>query len=71
MTSERVTATMISRASNGLWNGGRVPYGYDWDTEDKEFSFNTDEYNIVHMIHDLYEEERSLVSEARILNAKG
>lgn len=22
MTSERVTATMISRASNGLWNGG-------------------------------------------------
>ena len=27
MTSERVTATMISRASNGLWNGGRVPYG--------------------------------------------
>ena len=28
MTSERVTATMISRANNGLWNGGRVPYGY-------------------------------------------
>lgn len=71
MTSERVTATMISRASNGLWNGGRVPYGYDWDSEDKEFSFNTDEYNIAHMIHDLYEEERSLVRESRILNAKG
>ena len=29
MTSERVSATMISRASNGLWNGGAVPYGYD------------------------------------------
>ena len=25
MTSERVTATMLSRAQNGLWNGGRVP----------------------------------------------
>lgn len=31
MTSERVTATMLSRAQNGLWNGGRVPYGYDYD----------------------------------------
>ena len=31
MTSERVTATMISRANNGLWNGGRVPYGYNYD----------------------------------------
>lgn len=24
MTSERVTATMISRANNGLWNGGHI-----------------------------------------------
>ena len=31
MTSERVTATMISRANNGQWNGGRIPYGYDYD----------------------------------------
>ncbi len=71
MTSERVTATMISRANNGLWNGGRVPYGYDWDSEKQEFSFNSDECDIAKMIHDLYEEERSLVREARILNAKG
>ena len=28
MTSERVTAVMLSRANNGQWNGGRVPYGY-------------------------------------------
>ena len=33
MTSERVTATMISRANNGLWNGGRVPYGYNYDIQ--------------------------------------
>ena len=71
MTSERVTATMISRASNGLWNGGRVPYGYEWDSKSKEFSYITDEYNIARLIHDLYEEERSLIREARILNAKG
>lgn len=71
MTSERVTATMISRASNGQWNGGRVPYGYDWNPEDQEFIFNSDEYNIAKMIHDLYEDMRSLVRLARYLNEKG
>lgn len=71
ITSERVTATMISRASNGLWNGGRVPYGYDYDSDSQKFSFNDAEYNIAKMIHDLYEEMRSLVRLARYLNEKG
>lgn len=71
MTSERVTATMISRASNGQWNGGRVPYGYTWDTEKQTFTFNSDEYNIALLIHDKYEEMRSLVREARWLNENG
>lgn len=71
MTSERVTAAMISRASNGQWNGGRIPYGYDYDSEETTFSFNTDEYNIVRMIHDIYEELRSLVRLARYLNERG
>lgn len=70
ITSERVTATMISRASNGLWNGGRVPYGYNYDSSTQEFSFNDSECNIVKMIHDLYEETRSLVRLARYLNEK-
>ena len=38
MTSERVSAVMLSRANNGQWNGGRVPYGYNWDGS--SFSFN-------------------------------
>ena len=29
MTSERVSAVMVSRASKGDWNGGKIPYGYD------------------------------------------
>ena len=33
LTSERVTDVMIGRAQNGLWNGARVPYGWDWDEE--------------------------------------
>lgn len=68
MTSERVTATMISRANSGLWNGGRVPYGYDYDSETKEFSFNESEKSIVETIHDLYEEHRSISYVSRTLN---
>lgn len=71
MTSERVTAAMISRASNGLWNGGRVPYGYQYDKENQEFSFDPDEKDMVVIIHDKYEEMRSLVREARWLNEQG
>lgn len=70
MTSERVTATMISRANNGLWNGGRIPYGYNYNLETGEFSFNEPEKAVVKMMHDLYEERRSLVNVARILNDK-
>ena len=68
ITSERVTATMISRASNGQWNGGRVPFGYDYDYDSKTFSVNEQESVIVKLIHDKYEEMQSLVQEARYLN---
>lgn len=62
MTSERVTATMISRASNGLWNGGRVPYGYDYDPDTMTFSIHEAESQVVRLIHDQYEELHTLSS---------
>ena len=71
MTSERVTATMISRASNGLWNGGRVPYGYNYDPDKKEFKINPAEAEVVKIIHDKYEELHSLIRESRMLNERG
>lgn len=71
MTSERVTATMISRASNGNWNGGRIPYGYDYDKETTTFSINEAEANIVQLIFDMYEEQESLLYIARRLNEAG
>lgn len=71
MTSERVTATMISRASNGQWNGGRVPYGYDYNPDNQEFSINESEAAVVRIIHDRYEQDKSLVSLARYLNGIG
>lgn len=71
MTSERVSAVMISRANDGKWNGGRVPYGYSWDKQNQEFSIIESESNIVKTIFNLYEEHQSLIYIARYLNDLG
>lgn len=71
MTSERVTATMISRANNGLWNGGRIPFGYDYDPDGMTFSIREDEAAICRMIKDDYLSNKSLTGTARMLNAAG
>ncbi len=71
MTSERVTATMISRANNGQWNGGRIPFGYDYDPIEHQFSINEDEADVVRFMHDWYEQERSLVRLSHELNDSG
>lgn len=70
-TAERVTATMISRANDGTWNGGRVPFGYDYNKETQTFSTNGDESYIVLQMYDLYEKTDSLVRTARELNKLG
>lgn len=71
MTSERVTAVMLSRASNGHWNGGRVPYGYVYDKETTTFSINENEAAVINLIYDTYEANQSLLYVARTLNEKG
>jgi DNA invertase Pin-like site-specific DNA recombinase len=71
VTSERVTAVMLSRAANGQWNGGRVTYGYSYDKETDKFNVVENESAIVRMIFDMYEMERSLVNVAKTLNEKG
>lgn len=71
MTSERVSAVMLSRANNGQWNGGRIPYGYSWNKETKEFSIVKDEANIIHRIYNMYEENQSVLYVVRSLNNEG
>lgn len=71
MTSERVTATMISRANSGLWNGGRVPYGYDYDPDSSEFSIREDEEKVCQIIKEDYLENKSLTHTSRLLNEAG
>lgn len=71
MTSERVTAVMLSRATNGQWNGGRVPYGYDYDKETRTFSINSQEASIVKKIYLMYDQYRSILYISRFLNQSG
>lgn len=71
MTSERVTATMISRANQGQWNGGRVPYGYDYDPDKSQFSIREDEAAVCRLLRDDYLKHHSLVHTSRMLNEKG
>jgi len=71
MTAERVTAVMLSRANNGQWNGGKIPYGYEYSAETKEFTPLLSEAQIVQIIYDKYEEKRSLIQVAKYLNDNG
>ncbi len=71
MAAERVTAAMISRANNGQWNGGRIPFGYDYNPESGEFSVREDEAQICQILKDDYLKNKSLVHTARLLNERG
>lgn len=71
MTSERVTAVMLSRAEQGQWNGGKTPFGYSWDKEKGEFSVVESEATVVRLIYDLYRSVKSSLKVAQTLNEKG
>lgn len=71
MASERVTATMINRATNGNWNGGRVPFGYSYIKETQTFSLNENESAVVKMIFDIYEDTKSIVRTSHQINDRG
>lgn len=71
MTSERVIATMLSRAAQGLYNGGRIPYGYNYDPDTKEFSINDEEARVCKIMLEDYLENKSMIHTARLLNETG
>ena len=71
MTSERVSAVMVSRANSGKWNGGKIPYGYNYDRDTKEFTINEEEAAVIRSIYDLYTTHRSLLKVAKSLNDRG
>ena len=71
MTSERVKATMFSRANNGLWNGGKIPLGYGLGEKKNEFVIIGKEAELVKTIFNKYEELKSLTLTTYWLNENG
>lgn len=71
MTSERVTAVMISRAESGSWNGGKVPLGYIKDKESKSFHIHPEQAEVVKLIFNSYERMQSSTAVAKYLNEQG
>lgn len=69
MTSERVQATMINRAQNAQWNGGKIPFGYSYDKEKKEFSIVEDEKDTILSIYKMNSEGETLLKICNKLNA--
>lgn len=59
LTSERVTDVMIGRAIEGKWNGARVPYGWDWDSEKQIPVHSKKEAGYAKFMYDLYEKTHS------------
>lgn len=59
LTAERVSSIMLDRATQGLWNGARVPYGWDWDSGKKMPVHSLTEASHARMIYDLYEKFQS------------
>jgi DNA invertase Pin-like site-specific DNA recombinase len=51
MTSERVTAVMVSRAEQGKWNGSRPSFGYKFDFEKQYPVPDEEESKILQMIY--------------------
>lgn len=70
MTSERVSAVLLSRAEQGLWNGGKIPYGYEYDKQSNTFCINKEEANVIRYVFDAYEVLKSCDPIARRLNEK-
>lgn len=71
MTSERVTAVMISRAESGSWNGGKIPLGYVLDKEQNAFVIHPEQAEIVRLIYNSYGRLQSSTAVAKMLNKKG
>lgn len=68
---QRVSDKVAERSKQGLWNGGRAPYGYDYDKEQKLLVPHRDDAPIVKDIFKRVAQQGSPVSVAKQLNDDG
>ncbi len=70
-TAEKTRAKMQEQAKRGLWNGGNVPYGYDYDQQSQTLRPHLVEAAVVRRIFDQAARLVSLTDMANALNAEG
>lgn len=70
-TAEKTRTKMHEQAKRGLWNGGMVPFGYDYDAKAQALRPHPDEAPIVRRVFDLASKLVSLTQIANALNAEG
>lgn len=68
--STRIKASLKEKMSKGNYRGGKVPYGFRFDPDQKTFIQNRDEIKIVKDIFSLYQTSENFNSIARILNER-
>jgi len=69
--SERTKDKLGAARKKGRWTGGLPPLGYDIDRANKKIVVNPKEAEIIGLMFDLYIQEKSLRTVARLLNEKG
>ena len=71
LTRERTMSKMAGRAERGLWNGGNVPLGYDYDKQTQILTPNAPEVTIAQSFFQRLIETRSPCTVANEANARG
>ncbi len=71
LTRERTMSKMAGRAEKGLWNGGNVPLGYDYDKQTQTLTPNAAEVPTVQFLFHRLIETRSPCTVANEANARG
>ncbi|KAB2911753.1 MAG: recombinase family protein, partial [Dechloromonas sp.] len=70
-TAEKTSQKMLQQAKRGLWNGGQVPFGYNYDKNTQTLHVHPEEAKIVRRIFEQAARMVSLTDLANDLNAEG
>ena len=70
-TAEKTRAKMMEQAKRGLWNGGMVPYGYDYDEKAQALRPHPVEAAVLRRIFEQAARLVPLTEVANALNAEG
>lgn len=67
---ERTTEGRRKRIREGMWFGGRIPFGYDWIKETQQLMINHEQAAIVREIFQMYLRGASRMHIAEVMNEK-